>query len=114
MRQGLRLIVAVLALVLGLHVFMLAGLGDHDMKMPAGDGVTGMAALGPAGSLAEPTGVGHDMAAACAAVLAGILLLGVGLGGTRSGGRQEQWRWPAAPADPPPSRPPIALGISRT
>ncbi|SRR6266545_2377469 len=113
MRQGLRLIVAVVGLVLGLHVFMLAGLGDHDGGMPAGDGVVRMAAVGPAGALAEPAGVAHDMAVGCLAVLAGMVLLGAGLGGFGRRWREPR-RWPVPRATPPPAPPPIAPGISRT
>src|SRR6266508_5637975 len=124
MRQGPRLIVAVLAFVLGLHVFMLAGLGDHDAAMPEHAGEMQMAAVAPSGLLAGPTevwdggsaqpaGPGHDMAVACLAVLVGVVLLGAGLG--RIGRRwTQQRRWPVRPATPPPSPPPIALGISRT
>ncbi len=115
MRQGLRLIVAVFALVLGLHVLMLAGLGEFDGAMPAGEHVAGMAAVGAAGTLAAPAEVGHDMAAACLAVLAGVVLLGAGLDGRRRWRwTQQRRRWPAPPAAPPELPPPIALGISRT
>ena len=114
MRQGLRLIVAVLALVLGLHVLMLAGLGEHDAGMPAGDGDLRMAAAWPSGGLAEPAGVEHDMAAACLAMLAGMVLLGTGLGGTDRWRPRPRQRWPVPPVIQPPTPPPIALGISRT
>jgi hypothetical protein len=114
MRQGLRVIVAMLALVLGLHVFMLAGLGSHDAGMPADHGAMRIATSGATGLLAEPAGLGHDMATACLAVLAGMLLLGARMGRTARRSIPERRRLPAAPADPPPSPPPIALGISRT
>jgi hypothetical protein len=114
MRQRPRAIIAMLALVLGLHVFMLAGLGSHDTGMPADHGATRMATTAAGGLLAGPAGLGHDMAAACLAVLAGMLLLGVGLGRSRQRCMFEQRRWPVAPAGPPPSPPPIAFGISRT
>jgi hypothetical protein len=108
------MLVAMLALVLGLHVFMLAGHGFHDAGMPADHGVAPMATTDPAGLLVKPAGPGHDMAAACLAVLAGMLLLCTGLDRTGQRRAPERRRWPAAPADPPPSPPPIALGIQRT
>jgi hypothetical protein len=114
MRHGLRAIVAMLALVVGLHVFMLAGLDVHDAGVPAGHGrmrVQGMEQTGP---LAAPAASVHDMAAACLAVLAGMLLLAAGAAQTRRQRPPEQRHRPARPLDPPPSPPPIALGISRT
>jgi hypothetical protein len=117
MRHGSRAMVAMLGLVLGLHVFMLAGLGtsgSHDPSMPAAQETMRMQAAGPTGQLAEPAPLGHDMAAACLAVLAGLLLLGVGRGRTGRWRAPEQRRWPAARPDPPPSPVPIALGIQRT
>ncbi|SRR6266511_1036653 len=114
MRQGLRLIVAVLALLLGLHVFMLAGPGDHHARMPAGGGVTQMAAMPPASALVEPAAVGHDMALGCMAMLTGMILLAGGLGGSGRRWTREPRYWPVPRATPPPAPPPIALGISRT
>lgn len=114
MRQGLRSIAAVLALVLGLHVLMLAGLDNHHARMPAGGGMGQMAAAAPAGALAEAAAVGHDMAIGCLAVLAGMILLaGSAVGGVRRWTRAPRC-WPAPRAAPPPAPPPIALGISRT
>jgi hypothetical protein len=125
MRPGPRSIVAVLAFVLGLHVFMLAGLGHPDAGMPAGDGAMQAPAMASAdlltkpaptwhGGGAQPPGAGHDMAATCLAVLAGMVLLGASLTGIRRRWTQERQRWPGSPVTLPASPPPIALGISRT
>lgn len=114
MRRRLRLMVAMLGLVLGLHVFMLAGLGDHHEAMPAGDGMTWMAARSPAGAVDLPAPVGHDMAVGCLAVLAGVVLLGAGLHGGKRRWMPEPEGWPVTRAIPPSRPPPIALGVLRT
>jgi hypothetical protein len=114
MHQRYRLIVALLALVVGLHVFMLAGLGEHHATMSADHGTVGMAAGLSADGLAEWTRAAHDMAAACIAVVASVILLGAALVGMRRRATPSRLRRPLSPTRRPSTPPPIALGVLRT
>jgi hypothetical protein len=101
------------AVLLALHVFMLAGV-DIGHPRPATIAVT-MDHGEPhdAAAVAPPT-PGHPMAVACLAVLAGLLLWQMRSGVARRRLQPLAVTPAAAPVMTPPTPPPIALGISQT
>ena len=101
------------AVLLALHVFMLAGVDlGHPRPLAIAIAVDhGEDHDGPV--VATPTG-GHSMALACLAVLAGLLLWHAVSVLTPRRLKPLAVTPAAAPVLTPPTPPPIALGISRT
>jgi hypothetical protein len=115
-----RLMVVGAAVLLTLHLFMLAGHGQagHDPMGPAGPATHAMDRQAPPSldhDAAMPGGV--DMAATCFAVVAALLLLRAGL---RRGRRVRGWLGLAVGSRPtglrtcPRARSPVELCVSRT
>jgi hypothetical protein len=124
---GLRVIGV--AMLLGLHLFMLHGT-EHGLPTGPDDhpAMERRAAVGTttATAMAATSGVtpvarrlidqpvdGHDMTAACLAVVAGLVLARAGLGAPRRRCRPVA-RTPAAPVPFPLTPSPMTFGISRT
>ena len=101
------------AVLLALHVFMLAGIDiGHPNPVPTAITMDHDQAHDSA-AVAPPTRR-HSMAVACLAVLAGLLLWYVIAAVTQRRLQPLAIKPPAAPVMKPPTPPPIALGISRT
>ena len=101
------------AVLLALHVFMLAGV---DIGHPHPAAITVTVHHGEphdAAAVAPPTR-GHSMAVACLAVLAGLLLWQLLPAVSQRRRQPLAGTPPAAPVTTPPTPPPITLGISRT
>jgi hypothetical protein len=118
-----RLVVVGAAVLLALHLFMLAGHGQAGHDPVGSPGPVTHATL-PMDQTAPPTlddhaamPAGVDMAATCFAVLAALLLLGARV---RHGRRVRSWLGPAASDRPaghrprPRARSPVELCVSRT
>jgi hypothetical protein len=118
-----RLVVVGAAVLLALHLFMLAGHGQAGHGPMGSPGPATHATL-PMDQPAPPTldhhlamPAGVDMAATCFAVLAALLLLGARV---RHGRRVRSWPGPAASDRPaghrprPRARSPVELCVSRT
>jgi hypothetical protein len=101
------------AVLLALHVFMLAGV-DIGHPHPATIAVTPDHGEAHDAAAVAPRTRGHSMAVACLAVLAGLLLCHAVSVVTQRRLRPLAVTPAAAPVMTPPTPPPIALGISRT
>jgi len=99
------------AVLLALHVFMLAGVDIGHPHPPVIVITVDHAQDAPA--VAPPTR-GASMAVACLAMLAGLLLWHALSAVTRPRRQPLAGKPPAAPVLEPPTPPPITLGISRT
>jgi hypothetical protein len=101
------------AVLLALHVFMLAGV-DIGHPHPATIAVNLDHGEAHDAAAVSPPTRGHSMAVACLAVLAGLLLCHAVSVVTQRRLRPLAVTPAAAPVMTPPTPPPIALGISRT
>jgi hypothetical protein len=101
------------AVLLALHIFMLAGI-DIGHPSPAAITVTLHHGEAQDAAAVAPSTRGHSMAVACLAVLAGLLLWDMPSAVTQRRLQPLDVTPPAAPVRKPPTPPPVALGISRT
>jgi hypothetical protein len=103
------------ALLVGLHLLMLAGMDQGAMRMPTHVRQADMEAGHDTDTvLSGQWADGHNMAASCLAVLAGLMLLRATPQVTVSRRPPARAVLAKVSALRPPTPPPIALGISRT